>query len=140
MAGKFLACACTGCGVESAIGGHDGKEGAKREVRNGVVAIESYGRSLALRRVRREENGVTKRGTLTIPTKPIAQTVAAEAKYTERSPQTILTPSTLQLIPEPSHSLSGIHLSDLQAPRTCMVTTRFVMAPKRVITMEASLL
>lgn len=75
-----------------------------------------------------------------IPKKPIVQTVAAEAKYADRSPQITFTPSTLQLSPDVSHSLSGTHLRDRHAARTWMARARFVTAPKRVITKDADLL
>lgn len=51
-----------------------------------------------------------------------------------------LTPSTRQLSPDASHSLSGSHRRDRHAARTWMARARFVTAPKRVITREADLL
>lgn len=79
------------------------------------------------------------RRTLTIPAKPIEHTVAAEAKYAERSIQMTLSPSTRHPPIEVSHSLSGSHLSDLQAAKTWTVKAKLVTAPKRVITREADL-
>ena len=66
-------------------------------------------------------------------------TAAAEAKYSERRAQMILTPVTCHLSPDSSHSLSGSHLIDRHAARTWMVRMVLVTPPKRVITVDAVL-
>lgn len=80
------------------------------------------------------------RRTLTTPWKPTAQTEAADAKYMERSPQIILMLVSCHFCSDNSHSLSGSHLMDRHAARTWMVRTLLVIAPKRVIRVEAVLL
>ena len=75
-----------------------------------------------------------------IPENPITQTVAAEAKWVERRAQITLTPSTRQVSLDASHSLSGSHLSDRHAAKSCMASVKLAIAPKAVMTREANLL
>lgn len=79
------------------------------------------------------------RRTLSMPWRPTAHTAAADAKYKERRPHITLTPVSCHLSPDDSHSLSGSHFIDRHAARTWMVRSALVMAPKRVMRVEAVL-